>query len=140
MKKTICSILLAGAAVAALPAHADHGNTVLGAAIGGATGAVIGREVAGRDGVIIGAAIGGATGAAVGRSVGERRYERVVEREPVYVAQPAYYERRVYQPAYYPPQRVVHSGPAYYDDDDNDWHGKRHHKHHRHHHRWHDDD
>lgn len=147
MKKLITIVVLAASAVTA-PAYADSGTTLLGAAIGGATGAIVGRQVAGRDGVILGAAIGGAAGAAIGRNAGERRQHRYVEREAVYVAEPAYYaqpaqpvyyERRVVQQVY-EPQPAYSSERAYYPAayayDDGRRHEKCRKRHHRH---WHDD-
>ena len=146
MKKLIASALLAFSAVTA-PAYAD-GSTLLGAAIGGATGAIVGRQVAGRDGVILGAAIGGAAGAAIGHSAGERRRDRYVGREPVYFEQPAYapppqpayYERRVVQHVYQPQPdrfspRVYY--PATYAHENDGWkHRKRHEHYYRHHRHW----
>ena len=45
----------------------ERGNSAVGGAIGGATGAVLGYELGGRSGAVVGAGVGGATGAAVGQ-------------------------------------------------------------------------
>ncbi|WP_174875872.1 glycine zipper domain-containing protein [Vogesella oryzae] len=58
-------------------AMADHLDSVLGGAIGGAAGAAIGQSVGGRDGAIIGSAIGGATGVIL-----TQQRERVIVRQP----------------------------------------------------------
>lgn len=54
------------------------GRSVLGGAIGGATGAAIGSAVGGKEGAMIGAGVGGVAGVAV--ATPDRR-----ERRPVYV-------------------------------------------------------
>lgn len=89
---------LVTAAVLALPASyamADHLDSVLGGAIGGAAGAAIGQSVGGRDGAIIGSAIGGATGVIM-----TQQRERVIIRQPR--PQPVYYAVPVQpRPVYY---------------------------------------
>lgn len=74
-------LTLALAAVLALgtaSAFADHTETILGAAIGGATGAAIGHSMGGRGDTIIWSALGGAAGAAVGHSLGESHEQEVI--------------------------------------------------------------
>ena len=62
---------------------ADHTETVIGAAVGGAAGAAIGNRTGGRNDAVIWSAIGGATGAIVGRSLGDPHERQVVVRERV---------------------------------------------------------
>lgn len=107
-------------------AFADHTETILGAAIGGATGAAIGRSMGDRGDVIIWSALGGAAGAAVGHSLGEsHEREVVVQRRVRYVDDDDYVVVRR-------PQRVqyVYEEPARYYKV----------KHWHHHHRDWDDD
>jgi len=93
---TFC-LLSSGAALA--------DDAILGALIGGGTGAVVGRSIGGRDGTIIGGAIGAAAGAAIGSQQRGR-----VE----YVAPPVYYTAPAYpQQVYYPPQQVYYAQPVY---------------------------
>ncbi len=49
-------------------ANNPQGGAILGAAVGGGTGAAVGHSVGGRDGAILGGVIGAAAGAAVGHS------------------------------------------------------------------------
>ena len=84
-------------------AFADHTETIIGAGVGGAAGALIGNNMGGRNDAIIWSAIGGATGAALGRSLGEphrivREYGdddgyTVVRRRPIYYEDAPRYER-----------------------------------------------
>lgn len=63
MRKLI--ILSATLSAFAIPTTSmAHSDTIIAAAIGGATGAAIGGSMGGRDSVIIWSAIGSATGAA----------------------------------------------------------------------------
>lgn len=75
----LATVLTFGAA----SAFADHTETILGAAIGGATGAAVGRSIGGRGDVIIWSAIGGAAGAAVGHSLGHDDEREVFVRQRV---------------------------------------------------------
>jgi outer membrane lipoprotein SlyB len=59
-------------------AFADQTGTILGAAIGGATGAVIGHNLGSRGDVIIWSALGSAAGAAIGHSLSESQEREVV--------------------------------------------------------------
>ncbi len=75
MKKTLITASLTSLGLllaASLPARADHGETLVGAVVGGAVGSVIGRDVGGRDGAVIGAAVGAGLGAAIGSDAGYR--------------------------------------------------------------------
>lgn len=66
IRKTILALLVS-ASLAACANLDDRGNSAVGGAIGGATGAVLGYELGGRQGAVVGAGVGGATGAAVGQ-------------------------------------------------------------------------
>lgn len=51
----ILSALIVGAGLlVSLPSHADNGEVLLGAGIGGAVGAVVGSQIGGRDGAVVG--------------------------------------------------------------------------------------
>ncbi|MEO1751940.1 glycine zipper 2TM domain-containing protein [Thiofaba sp. EF100] len=118
--KMLSAMLLGAGMLVALPSHADSGQLMLGAGLGGALGAVVGHQIGGHDGAIVGGALGAATGAAVaydsyGRPV------RYVER----------YER--YPEPYYGRGPVTY---VYVDDERG--YGHRHHHHHRHHHGYRD--
>ena len=135
MKKTaVISALTMALVFAYSPVvRAAHTETILGAAIGGATGAALGREIGGRDGAIVWAALGGATGAAIGNTLGHRHEvmtrrdwdddEFVVRRHVVH--EPV----RVYD---------IHRTTYYRVHEDKWCCGYRHE--HRHHHRHHHDD
>lgn len=111
----ILSALIVGAGLlVSLPSHADNGEVLLGAGIGGAVGAVVGSQIGGRDGAVVGGALGAATGAAIayddyGRPV------RYVERYPSY--------------GYRGPVNYVYV-------DDGRGYGPRHHRHHHHYDRY----
>jgi len=90
-------------ALAALSAHADNLNPILGGGLGAVAGAVIGQSMGGREGAVIGAAVGGAAGVTIA-SNSERRREAprtVVYQEPVR-AMPVYGYREVERVNYYP--------------------------------------
>lgn len=119
MIKMFSAMILGAGMLVALPSHADSGELMLGAGVGGALGALVGDNIGGRDGAIIGGALGAATGAAIvyddhGRPV---RYVERYERYPA--------------PYYGPRERVTY---VYVDDDDRRY-GHRHPRHHRHHHK-----
>jgi hypothetical protein len=105
--------------LAAGSAQAD--SPVLGAMLGGGTGAWVGSSVGGRDGAIIGGALGAAAGVVIASDYRDHR------RAPTYYApQPVYH---------YAPPAVVYSAPVYYQRYDTDWgrHDRRHHRdHYRH--------
>ncbi|MEQ6290159.1 glycine zipper domain-containing protein [Vogesella sp. GCM10023246] len=85
----IATIITAAAlTLSASAAMADHLDSVLGGAIGGAAGAAIGQSVGGRDGAIIGSAIGGATGVILTQQQRERVIIRQPRPQPVYYAVP----------------------------------------------------
>ncbi|MBI4754918.1 MAG: hypothetical protein HY778_05740 [Betaproteobacteria bacterium] len=139
MKRTILAAVATSVLLAAAPAWADRGTAILGAAIGGAAGAVVGREVGGPGGAVLGAALGGAAGVAVTQNLGGYGRDRVQVREPAYVTPPAFgyggyggYGRPGYRRAdvgnhYWLDGRDRDRG---WDHDD-----RRHHdRHHRHHH------
>lgn len=98
-------------------ARADHTETILGAALGGAAGAAIGHAAGSRGDVILWSALGGAAGAAIASSVADPSREVVVRRiyrahpwaEPVWMPPPRY--------VVLPPPRVryilVEDGPRY---------------------------
>lgn len=81
--KTLTLALAATLSLGTASAFADHTETILGAAIGGATGAAIGHSMGDRGDVMIWSALGGAAGAAIGHSLGERHERDVVVRERV---------------------------------------------------------
>jgi outer membrane lipoprotein SlyB len=110
---------------------ADHTETVIGAAIGGAAGAAIGNRTGGRNDAVVWSAIGGATGAMVGRSLGEPHERQVVVRERV---------RYVEDDHYVVVHRPVHVRHVYHEERPRYYKVKHHKKHHRHHHRDWDDD
>lgn len=105
--------------LASLPGHADNGEVLLGAGLGGAVGAVVGSQIGGHDGAIVGGALGAATGAAIA-------YDR--DGRPV-----RYVER-------YPAYSYGYRGPVnyIYVDEGRDY-GRRHHHRHHHHGRGHYD-
>jgi len=111
---------------------ADHTETVIGAAIGGAAGAAIGNRTGGRNDAVIWSAIGGATGAVLGRSLGEPHERQVVVRERV-----RYEEDERYVVVHRRPAHVQH---VYYEERPHYYKMKHHKKHHRHHDRDWDDD
>lgn len=120
MRKLI--ILSATLSALAIPTTSmAHSDTIIAAAIGGATGAAIRGSMGGRDSVIIWSAIGSAAGAAIGRGVYEREVVVVREEAPVrHIVR----ERPVYQRVYYVEE------PGY----------RRHRKQQRHHRHHRDDD
>ena len=109
---------LAVSATAALPAHAQSTEEVLGAAIGGSLGAVIGKEIDNKgstqEGEILGAIIGGTVGYAIGEQIdhkndrnryyGDRRYR---------TNYPVYRDNRYAQPSYYPRYEPRYDGYGY---------------------------
>ena len=112
-------------------AFADHTETIIGAAVGGAAGAAIGNRTGGRNDAVIWSAIGGATGAALGRSLGEHE-RHVVVRERVRYAEDDHYVV-VHRP--------VHVRQVYYEERPRYYNKMKHHnKHHRRHGRDWDDD
>ncbi len=90
MIKMFSAMILGAGMLVALPSHADSGQVLLGAGVGGALGALVGENIGGHDGAILGGAIGAATGAAIayddhGRPLRHvKRYERYPA--PYYVA------------------------------------------------------
>lgn len=69
--KTGATAAVGGAAGAVIgQAVGGRNGAVLGGAVGGATGAAVGSDGAGRTGAIVGGAVGGASGAAVGQRTG----------------------------------------------------------------------
>ncbi|MEO1766928.1 glycine zipper domain-containing protein [Thiobacter aerophilum] len=108
---TLVRVLPLLLAMGASTAYADHGASVLGAAIGSAAGAAVGHGLGGdRGAVIVWSALGGAAGAAIGQSMDwddEPRSviyrPRYVRERVIYVPQPA--ERCLVVP---PPRRVVY--------------------------------
>ncbi|MEW6691623.1 MAG: glycine zipper 2TM domain-containing protein [Pseudomonadota bacterium] len=117
--KMLSAMLLGAGMLVALPSHADSGQLMLGAGLGGALGAVVGQQIGGHDGAIVGGALGAATGAAVAYD-SQGRPVRYVE----------HYER--YPAPYYGRGPVTY---VYVDDDRG--YGYRHRHHHRHHHHHH---
>jgi hypothetical protein len=116
------SLLTVG--VAAGSAHAD--SPVLGAVLGGGTGAWVGSSLGGRDGAIIGGALGAAAGVVVASDY---------RRTPTYYYAP--------QPVYrYAPPAVVYAAPVYYPPYERGWrhHERDHHRHDRGHHHGYQDD
>ncbi|MFZ5465933.1 MAG: YMGG-like glycine zipper-containing protein [Pseudomonadota bacterium] len=119
--KMLSAMILGAGMLVALPSHADSGELMLGAGLGGALGAVVGQQIGGHDGAIVGGALGAATGAAVAYD-SHGRPVHYVER----------YER--YPAPYYGRGPVTY---VYVDDDRGYGHRHRHHErrhHHRHHH------
>ena len=121
---------------------ADHTETVIGAAVGGAAGAAIGNRTGGRNDAVIWSAIGGATGAVLGRSLGEPHERQVVVRERVrYVDDDEHYVV-VHRPVHV--QHIYYEEePRYYkykEKHHKKYKEKHHKKHHRHHDRHWDDD
>ena len=99
-------------------------NPVVGAMIGGSTGALIGHSMNGRDGALIGGALGAFAGAAIASNNG---YTGV--HYPYPPAPPATYYR--------PRVAFVNSPPAYQQEIDHVWpyrYGPRHEQHHWRHH------
>lgn len=109
---------------------ADHTETVIGAAIGGAAGAAIGNRTGGRNDAVIWSAIGGATGAMLGRSLGEPHERQVVVHE----------KARYIEEENVVVHRPIHVRHVYYEDRPRYYKVKHHNKHHRHHDRDWDDD
>lgn len=65
-KQILSSIAIAGTLFVSNAAFAgDNLDAAIGGGLGGAAGAVVGNQVAGRDGAILGGALGGAGGAAI---------------------------------------------------------------------------
>ncbi len=124
--KWIATIAGVTLALSASGAFADHTETVIGAGLGGAAGAMIGNNMGGRNDAIIWSAIGGATGAALGRSLGEphrtvimREHGDddgyvVVRRRPIYYEDAPRYERHEWRHEY----RRRHHEREWGDDDD----------------------
>jgi len=113
-------LIILGATLSALTIPTTsmaHSDTIIAAAIGGATGAAIGGSLGGRDNIIIWSAIGSAAGAAIGHNMHER--EVVVVREEIPVRH-IVRERPAYQRIYYVEE------PGY-------WRHRKHQRHHRHH-------
>jgi len=110
---------------------ADHTETIIGAAVGGAAGAAIGNKMGGRNDAVVWSAIGGATGALVGRSLGGPHERQVVVRERV---------RYEEDDQYVVVHRPVHVRHVYYEERPRYYKAKHHNKHHRHHDRDWDDD
>ncbi|MEW6765609.1 MAG: glycine zipper domain-containing protein [Pseudomonadota bacterium] len=113
MMKTFVAAVLGLGLLVSLPSHADNGEVLLGAGLGGAIGAVVGHQIGGHDGAIVGGALGAATGAAIAYDDHGR---------PIYRERVDYHHYHHHRA---PPVRYV-----IVDDD-------RHHRHHhrRHHHR-----
>jgi hypothetical protein len=118
--------LLLAAFLGSAPVRADH-RAVVGAIIGGTTGALVGDSMGGRDGAII----GGTLGAVAGAALTQADYRP----HTGYAPPPPYYRL--------PP--VVAPAPIYYEryDRDRDWDRRdwdRRHRHeefrHRHHRDW----
>jgi outer membrane lipoprotein SlyB len=126
--KTITFALATALTLGATGAQADHTETILGAAIGGATGAAVGRSMGGSSGeVIIWSAIGGAAGAAVGHSLGSHHEREVVVHRRIYHEQPYVVVRRP-RPVYY----VYEEPVRYHKAKHGHGHGHRHHHRDRH--------
>jgi len=133
--KTISIALAAALTLGAASAYADHTETILGAAIGGATGAAVGRSMgSGQGEVIIWSALGGAAGAAVGHSLGDRHEREVVVHRHVYRDDDRHVVVRQPRQVYY-----VHEEPRHYHRIKHR-HGHGHGYGHRRHHRDWDDD
>jgi hypothetical protein len=107
-KYAIPVILIAGLGACANSAMAS--DEVLGAILGGATGAIVGHAVGGHDGAVAGGAFGAIVGAA---AASEHNDEAVYYGPPrtVYGPPRAVYEAPV---VYAPPPVVVQPAPAYY--------------------------
>jgi hypothetical protein len=126
MNKIFFAWMLLGAITLSANAHADATETVIGAAIGSATGAAIGKKANHGNNVVIWSALGGATGAYVGYRLGEQRQPEVIVKERVrYVRDDDYVAVR--RPTY-----VVYEEPRYCKT--------KHYKHGHHHHHDRDDD
>lgn len=128
MKSTAMSVGLAGMlTLAAGAVHAEHGVTVLGAALGGAAGAAVGHSIGDdRGDVILWSALGGAAGAAIGQSLArEDERETVVYRRIHVHEHPVYRPRRVIYGYDVPPR-----GPG--------WHRHGFHHHWKRHEAWHE--
>lgn len=122
--KIIGWMMLVSLSLGSTLAYADATETVVGAAIGSAAGAALGKRT---KNVEIWSALGGATGAYVGYKLGEPRQPEVIVRERV---------RHVYHDDYvvvHRPTYVVYEEPRYYKV-------KKYKKHKRHHHHEWDDD
>jgi len=105
----------------ATSATALANDTVVGALIGGAAGALVGHSVGGHDAMVTGGVLGAAAGAAIG-SQSRRRHKsehsahyypyppnyRYSERSYSYPAQPTYYYE---SPAYYEAPPAVYYEP-----------------------------
>ena len=106
MRKLIAgSAAVLGLLVTTLPTvYAAHGETVAGAIVGGAAGAIIGGHFGGHDGAIVGGVIGGATGAVVGHHADE------------HYAGPGVIERHYGPPLpHYPPPMSLVYGPVFHE-------------------------
>ena len=97
----LIALLLAGV-LGSTAARADH-RAVLGAIIGGTTGALVGDSMGGRDGAIV----GGALGAVAGAALTQAHYRPDVGYVP--------------PPPYYRPPHVVVPAPVYYPSYERDW-------------------
>ena len=130
--KWISSIAGLIMAFSASRVFADHTETIIGAGIGGATGAVIGKRMGGGNDAVIWSAIGGATGAAVGRSLGDPHVQRTV----------VVHERVRYEDGddYVIVRRPVQMQHIYYEEEPRYYKHKYKNKHHRHHEQEEDDD
>lgn len=112
-------LITAGLLTIGLPVgSAQADSPVVGALLGGGTGAWVGSSVGGRDGAIIGGALGAAAGVVIASDY---------RRAPTYYAPaPVYY--------YAPPPAVVYTAPIYYPRYEAGW-GRHDRKHHRDHYR-----
>lgn len=103
LRKTTRVAATLAVAFAAMGAHADNLNPILGGGLGAVAGAVIGQSVGGREGAVIGAAVGGAAGVTIANNSQRRdgQPRTVVYQEPPRPA-PAYGYRVVERVNYYP--------------------------------------
>ncbi len=115
-------------------------DTLLGALLGGGSGALVGRALGGRQGAVIGGVLGAAAGASI---AAEDDTPRVGRRVDYYPAQPVYYAQEGYYPPqtvyYAPAPRVVAPPPVIYIESRHrrdDWHHRPHHDRHDRRDRW----
>lgn len=99
-------------ALAALHAHADNLNPILGGGLGAVAGAVIGQSIGGQQGAVIGAAVGGAAGVTLAnQSARHHEPERVVVYPQHARPAPVYGHTHVYGVRPQVVERVVYVRP-----------------------------